>query len=80
MSVAETTALQRAAELTGAKGMVGWNRRFHPIIVEAKRQVTARGARHTNRRGIPQEYYPTDRQISRTLDGQYVSGDTDPRP
>ena len=43
MSVAETVALQRAAERTGAKGMVGWNRRFHPIIVEAKRQVTARG-------------------------------------
>lgn len=43
MSVTETVALQRAAERTGAKGMVGWNRRFHPIIVEAKRQVTARG-------------------------------------
>ena len=43
MSVAETVALQSAAERTGAKGMVGWNRRFHPIIVEAKRQVTARG-------------------------------------
>lgn len=43
MSVAETVALRTAAEQTGAKGMVGWNRRFHPIIVEAKRQVTARG-------------------------------------
>ncbi len=43
MSVAETAALRDAAEQTGAKGMVGWNRRFHPIIVEAKRQVTARG-------------------------------------
>ena len=43
MSVSETEALRRAAERTGAKGMVGWNRRFHPIIVEAKRQVTARG-------------------------------------
>lgn len=43
MSVSETVALQSAAERTGAKGMVGWNRRFHPIIVEAKRQVTARG-------------------------------------
>lgn len=43
MSVAETTALRTAAERTSAKGMVGWNRRFHPIIVEAKRQVTARG-------------------------------------
>ena len=43
MSVTETAALRSAAEQTGAKGMVGWNRRFHPIIVEAKRQVTARG-------------------------------------
>lgn len=43
MSVAETVALRSAAEQSGAKGMVGWNRRFHPIIVEAKRQVTARG-------------------------------------
>lgn len=43
MSVAETRALRDAAERTGAKGMVGWNRRFHPIIVEAKRQVAARG-------------------------------------
>ncbi|MDD9972766.1 MAG: Gfo/Idh/MocA family oxidoreductase [Candidatus Poribacteria bacterium] len=43
MSVSETVALQSAAKRTGAKGMVGWNRRFHPIIVEAKRQVTARG-------------------------------------
>ena len=43
MSVTETTALRSAAEQTGAKGMVGWNRRFHPIILEAKRQVTARG-------------------------------------
>ena len=43
MSVAETVALRDTAKQTGAKGMVGWNRRFHPIIVEAKRQVTARG-------------------------------------
>lgn len=43
MSVSETVALRTAAAQTGTKGMVGWNRRFHPIIVEAKRQVTARG-------------------------------------
>ena len=43
MSVSETVGLRTAAERTGAKGMVGWNRRFHPIILEAKRQVTARG-------------------------------------
>lgn len=43
MSVAETVGLRDAAAQTGAKGMVGWNRRFHPIILEAKRQVRARG-------------------------------------
>ena len=43
MSVSETVALRSAAERTGAKGMVGWNRRFHPIILEAKRRVTERG-------------------------------------
>ena len=44
MSVAETTALRDAAARTGAKGMVGWNRRFHPIIVEAREMVEARGS------------------------------------
>ena len=43
MSLAETITLRDTAAQTGAKGMVGWNRRFHPIIVEAKRQVMARG-------------------------------------
>ena len=44
MSVAETTALRDAAARTGAKSMVGWNRRFHPIIVKAREMVEARGA------------------------------------
>lgn len=43
MSVAETVGLRDTAKRTGAKGMVGWNRRFHPIIVQAKQQVKARG-------------------------------------
>ncbi|MDE0636982.1 MAG: Gfo/Idh/MocA family oxidoreductase [Candidatus Poribacteria bacterium] len=43
MSVEETINLRDTAEKTGAKGMVGWNRRFHPIIVEAMQQVKARG-------------------------------------
>jgi len=44
MSVAETKALRDAAARTGAKGMVGWNRRFHPIIVKAREMVEARGS------------------------------------
>ena len=44
MSVEETINLRDTAKKTGAKGMVGWNRRFHPIIVEATRQVKARGS------------------------------------
>ena len=43
MSVEETINLRDIAKKTGAKGMVGWNRRFHPIIVEATQQVKARG-------------------------------------
>lgn len=43
MSVAETIGLRDTAKRTGAKGMVGWNRRFHPIIVQAKQQVKSRG-------------------------------------
>ncbi|MDE0085152.1 MAG: Gfo/Idh/MocA family oxidoreductase [Candidatus Poribacteria bacterium] len=43
MSVEETINLRDTAKKTGAKGMVGWNRRFHPIIVEATQQVKARG-------------------------------------
>jgi predicted dehydrogenase len=44
ISVAETIALRDAAIRTGAKGMVGWNRRFHSIIVQARKMVEARGA------------------------------------
>ena len=43
LSVAETTALRDAAARTGAKGMVGWQRRFNPFIVEARRMVEERG-------------------------------------
>lgn len=43
MNVAETIALRDTAKRTGAKGMVGWNRRFHPIILQAKEMVKARG-------------------------------------
>ncbi|MCZ6856314.1 MAG: Gfo/Idh/MocA family oxidoreductase, partial [Gammaproteobacteria bacterium] len=43
MSVSETVGLRDAAARTGAKGMVGWNRRFHPIIVKAREMVEARG-------------------------------------
>ena len=43
MSVAETRALRDAAERTGAKAMVGWQRRFHPILVQAREMIEARG-------------------------------------
>ena len=42
-SSAETRGLRDAAQRSGAKGMVGWNRRFHPVIVEARRLVEERG-------------------------------------
>jgi len=43
MTSVETIALRDAAVRTGAKGMVGLNRRFHPMIVEAAELVQERG-------------------------------------
>ena len=43
MHVQETINLRDTAKKTGAKAMVGWNRRFHPIIVETSQRVKARG-------------------------------------
>ena len=43
MSAAETAGLRAAAAGRGVQGMVGWNRRFHPMIVEARRLVEERG-------------------------------------
>lgn len=43
MSVEETINLRDTTKETGAKGMVGWNRRFHPIILQAKQMVKDRG-------------------------------------
>jgi len=43
MSVAETVALRDAAARTGAKAMVGWNRRFDPLIVRAREWIESRG-------------------------------------
>ncbi|HIC17868.1 TPA: Gfo/Idh/MocA family oxidoreductase [Candidatus Poribacteria bacterium] len=44
MSVAETQNLRDVANRTDAKAMVGWDRRFHPMIVEARKQIESRGA------------------------------------
>jgi predicted dehydrogenase len=43
MSLAETTALRDAAARTGTLAMVGWNRRFHPLVVQTHEAITARG-------------------------------------
>ena len=43
MSLAETQRLRDAAAQTGAKGMVGWNRRFHPLILQARAAVEGSG-------------------------------------
>jgi len=39
LSVAETEGLKAAADRSGAKAMVGWNRRFHPVIVQSRNTV-----------------------------------------
>ena len=43
MSLAETSELRDIARKTGAKGMVGFQRRFNPIVVEAQRMIRERG-------------------------------------
>ena len=43
MHVEETIQLREAAERSGAKAMVGWQRRFNPLIVEARQQIEERG-------------------------------------
>ena len=43
LRVAETRQLQAAAERSGARCMVGLNRRFNPLIIEARRRIAARG-------------------------------------
>ena len=43
MSLPETTALRDTAVKAGVKGMVGLNRRFHPMITRARDMVEERG-------------------------------------
>ena len=43
LHVAETRALRAAAARSGTRCMVGFNRRFNPLIAEAKRRVAERG-------------------------------------
>ena len=43
MHVEETIELREAAARSGAKAMVGWQRRFNPFVVEARRLVEERG-------------------------------------
>ena len=43
LSLDETHALKEAAAQSGARGMVGWNRRFDPHVNRVRREVGARG-------------------------------------
>ena len=43
LEIAETKGLRQAAQRSGAKGMVAWDRRFHPLITQARRRVEERG-------------------------------------
>ena len=43
MFVEETIQLREVAEQSGAKGMVGWQRRFDPMVVEARNAIEERG-------------------------------------
>ena len=43
LSLDETHALKEAAAQSGARGMVGWNRRFDPHVSRVRREVGTRG-------------------------------------
>ena len=43
MSLDQTRALKAAAEASGARGMVGWNRRFDPLVMQVHKEIAARG-------------------------------------
>ena len=43
LSIEETRALRDAAARSGARGMVAWDRRFNPFVVEARQKVEERG-------------------------------------
>ena len=43
MSLDQTRALKEAAEASGARGMVGWNRRFDPLILQVRTEIAVRG-------------------------------------
>ena len=43
MSAAETRRLRDAAERSGARGMVAWDRRFNPFVLEARKAIEERG-------------------------------------
>ena len=43
MSLDQTRALKEAAEASGARGMVGWNRRFDPLVLQVREEIESRG-------------------------------------
>ena len=43
LTVEETQGLKDAADNSGAKVVVGWNRRFHPVITQARKTVLDQG-------------------------------------
>ena len=43
MSLDQTRTLKEAAEASGARGMVGWNRRFDPLVLQVREEIESRG-------------------------------------
>ena len=43
LSVEETQTLKDTADRTGAKVVIGWNRRFHPVITQARKTILDQG-------------------------------------
>lgn len=43
LTVDETQVLKDAADKSGAKVLVGWNRRFHPVVTQARKTILDHG-------------------------------------
>ena len=81
MSLDQTRALKEAAEASGARGMVGWNRRFDSLVRQVHKEIVASRPDLPASRRVPQEHEPfcRRRSLSRNRHGQHAARKPDPR-
>ena len=71
MSLDQTRALKEAAEASGARGMVGWNRRFDPLVLQVREEIESPRPDLPASRRVSQEHEPFYRRwpLSRNRHG-----------